>query len=98
MASLCEGVCDGLWEGNGVESGNGGPICEYVEIGEIISPGGATATWPAVIALSGLTVGGEGMPPGELNEKLKNMSDGRRGLKGCRPCNSRSRKKSVGRF
>lgn len=70
MAGLGEGVCDRLWEGNAIVSGNGWPIDEGVEIGEILSLWRAAATRPAVIPLGGLSVRGEGMPPGELLEIL----------------------------
>ena len=74
LACLGEPICDRLWKGHGVVCGDGWPIGEDVEIGEIIRPWGAAATRPALIALGSLGVGGEGMPPGELNEKLKDMS------------------------
>jgi hypothetical protein len=70
LASLGERVCDRLWEGNGVVSGNGWPIDEGVEIGEILRLWRAATTRPAVIPLGGLSVRGEGMPPGELLENL----------------------------
>ena len=71
VTSLCEGVCNRLWEGDAVVGSNGRPIGEghRVEIGEVIRPRDAAATRPTVIALGSLAVRGEGMPPGELKEK-----------------------------
>lgn len=71
LACLGKGVCDRVWEGDAMVSGNGRPIeegGERVEIGKIISLGRAATTRPAVIALGGFSVGGKGMPPSELHE------------------------------
>jgi len=85
LTCLCEGVCDRLWEGDRVVSGDGRPIGErHVEIGDIFSPGGATATRPAIIALGGFILRGEGMPPSELSsssvEKMKLLAIAGHGL------------------
>ena len=71
LARLGKGVCDRVWEGDAMVSGNGRPIeesGERVEIGKIIGLGRAATAWPAVIALGGFSVGGKGMPPSELHE------------------------------
>jgi hypothetical protein len=52
-----------------VVGGDGWPIGEGVDVGEVFGLGGAAATRPTVVALGSLTVGRERVPPGELWER-----------------------------